>query len=125
MNLIKIEDIYFAEIKKCNYDSINGIIVFEILCKNNTLTTLTLTDVSNMVFIQSNKNEFDPNITFFPIEDVILSEGIFLSKNTKKEFAYNVIIDSCLSTWYIFSKKLILRNQSGETSVIDITTEKG
>lgn len=120
MNQKIIEDIYFSEIKKSTYDAIKGSIVFEILCKNNKSATITLTDVSNLLFIQSDEIEFNTDIAFFPIEDIIFEKGSFLSKENYKEFTYNVIIDSCLSTWYIFAKKFVICNQAEETYVIEM-----
>lgn len=109
-----INTMYFNEIVSCDFDSIKGIAVFTLKGEKNINRIVQFNGVSKFIFTQSDNISFDSEINFFPIEDVIIEHGVFVYKKRRSvpiEVHYNVVIDSCVSTWYIYAKEMIVDKQ--------------
>ena len=67
MNNIDFDSLYFTEITKCSYDTINGAANFVLNTENNNVV-LRFTGISKYMFIQSKSNTFDDTVKFFPLK---------------------------------------------------------
>ena len=120
MREITVDDLYFKEIKSCLYNIIEGTVTFEINGEFGDVILVVFSGVSNLFYSQSDEPRFDSEISFYPIEDVVFKRGSY-RLNKSKKMPYNVVLDSCVSTWYIFARQLEIQDSEGKSSVFTLT----